>query len=164
MHSHPAARILPLPALVLAASWLAGCANTPPTLVPVHDALLDDPARVARLNERAKNPLLLRGVDGQPLKTLRTPASLRDYDYVLKAGRHSLWLKSMPYGYPPVPQRLRCYVIVVELAGGMRYRLKEDLSQKRALLLRADTGEQIATGPMVDEPWVFSRECRWPSP
>lgn len=153
-----------LPALMLAVSWLGGCAHVPPSLIPVNDAPLDDPAGVARLNERAKNPLLLRGVDQQPLESLRTPASWKDYDYVLEAGRHTLWVKSMPYGYPPFPQRIRCYVIEVELAGGIRYRLKEDLSQKRALLLHADTGDEIASGPLVDEPWVFSRTCRWPSP
>jgi len=158
------ARRMFLPTLALAVSLLGGCAHSPPSLIPVNDAPLDDPARVARLNERAKIPLLLRGVDQQPLESLRTPASWNDYDYVLKAGKHTLWVKSMPYGYPPIPQRIRCYVIEVELVGGMRYRLMEELSPKRALLLRADTGEQVASGPLVDEPWVFSRTCRWPPP
>ena len=158
------ARRMFLPTLALTVSLLGGCAHSPPSLIPVNDAPLDDPARVARLNERAKNPLLLRGVDQQPLESLRTPSSWNDYDYVLKAGKHSLWVKSMPYGYPPIPQRIRCYVIEVELVGGMRYRLMEELSPKRALLLRADTGEQVASGLLVDEPWVFSRTCRWPPP
>jgi hypothetical protein len=152
-----------LGALMLAGAGLGGCAHAP-SLIPLNDAPLDDPARVARLNERAKNPLLLRGIDRQPLQTLRTPASWNDYDYVLKSGTHTLWLKSMPYGYPPIPQRIRCYVIEVELAGGVRYRLEENPGQRRALLLRADTGEQVASGPLIDEPWVFSRDCRWPAP
>ena len=152
-----------LGALLVACAGLGGCAHAP-SLIPLNDAPLDDPARVARLNEGTKNPLLLRGVDGQPLKTLRVPASWEGYDYVLQAGSRTLWLKSMPYGYPPIPQHIRCYVIEVKLAGGVRYRLQEDPGQRRALLLRADTGEQVAGGPLVDEPWAFSRDCRWPAP
>lgn len=135
------------------------------TLIPVLGAPLDDPVRVARLNERTKNPLLLRGVDRQPLETLRIPAAgWKDYDYVLTDGRHALWVISMPAGYPPIPQRILCYAVEVELAGGMRYLLKEALHPRQALLLRADTGGQVAVGPLIDEPWVFSRTCRWPSP
>ena len=164
MSERHAARCLHFAALVFAVSGLGGCAHAPPTLIAVNDAPLDDTARVARLNENAPHPLLLRGVDHQPLASLRTPAGWKDYDYVLTAGRHTLWLKSMPYGHPLLPQRIRCYVIDVELLGGMRYRVQEDPGHTQALLLRTDTGEQLASGPLVDAPWMFSRQCRWPSP
>lgn len=152
-------------ALLLAAACLGGCSHAPPRLIPVGAASLDDPARVARLSEGAKNPLLLRGLDHRPLKSLRTPAQWQDYDYVLTAGRHTLWLKSMPYvGYPYIlPQRIRCYVIEVELAGRMRYVLEEDHEARRALLRDAESGAPLAFGPLVDEPWIFASDCRWPS-
>ena len=164
MSERCAAYCLRFAAVMLTVSGLGGCAHAPPTLIAVNDAPLDNPARVARLNEHAQHPLLLRGVDHQPLASLRTPAGWKDYDYVLTAGRHTLWLKSMPYGHPLLPQRIRCYVIEVELLGGMRYRVQEDPDQTQALLLRTDTGEQLASGPLVDAPWVFSRPCRWSSP
>jgi len=147
--------------LLLALAWLTGCSHAPPSLVPLHDAPVNDLSRVARLHENTKHPLLLRGLDGRPLDTLRVPSAFSHYDYVVQAGRHRLWLKSMPYGHPFVPQRVRCYVIDAEFAGGMRYLLEEDTREASARLLRDDTGEPVASGRMIDETWVFSGSCSW---
>lgn len=79
----------------------------------------------------------------------------------MKAGQHLFWVMNLPYGHPLIPQKMRCYVIEAELAQGALYRLKEDIDMKRALLVRNDTGEKVAIGRVVDEPWVFLRSCRW---
>jgi hypothetical protein len=159
-HPRTATQDTLLSALMLAVSWLAGCAHEGKTLIPLNDAPLDPPSAVARLNEGSKHPLLLRGLD-QRLLAVRMQNTLSDHDYVVTAGRHVLWLMSAPYGLPLIPQRIRCYVIDAELEGGARYRLEEDMDQKLARVLRADTGERIASGQLVDEPWIFSRNCRW---
>jgi hypothetical protein len=49
----------------------------------------------------------------------------------------------------------------VRFAGGTRYRLEEEIYQKRALVLNADTGERLAAGYLVDAAWVFAGVCRW---
>jgi hypothetical protein len=28
-------------------------------------------------------------------------------------------------------------------------------------LLKEDTGETVSLGELVDEPWIFARECKW---
>lgn len=160
-HSGRATRAILLQALVLSVSWLAGCAHEAQTLIPVDNAPLDAPSQVARLNGRTKHPMLLRGLDQLPLETPRIRDAFIDHDYVVKAGKHTLWVMNSPYGHPLVPQRIHCYVIDVELTGGTRYRLEEDWSQKLARVLRADTGQQVASGQLVDEAWIFARECRW---
>jgi hypothetical protein len=52
-------------------------------------------------------------------------------------------------------------VIQVELVQGTRYRLRKNVDAKKALLLRDERGETEAIGKLVDEPWVFSRDCHW---
>ncbi len=67
----------------------------------------------------------------------------------------------MPYPIPLLPQRIRCYEIEVELTQGAQYVLREEAGAKRTLLLTADTGTVEATGRLVDEPWIFERDCKW---
>ena len=147
--------------LVLIVLWLNGCALLPQSYISVDGSPVTELSRVAQVSEDSKQPLLLRGLDRVPLDTLRTPSALNRYVYVMKAGRHTLWVMSMPYGHPLIPQRIRCYVIDMELVEGVRYRLEDDPDEKRALVLRDDTGERVALGRMVDEAWVFQRSCRW---
>jgi hypothetical protein len=49
----------------------------------------------------------------------------------------------------------------VELVHGGRYLLKEDVEAKKALLVITATGEVVSTGELVDEPWVFIKDCTW---
>jgi hypothetical protein len=147
--------------LVLIVVWLNGCALLLPSQISVDGSPTNELSQVAQLSEDSTQPLLLRGVDHVPLDTARVPSAFNSYTYVMKGGQHTLWVMSMPYGHPLIPQKIRCYVIDVELAGGVRYRLEEDSGEKRALVLRQDTGERVAIGRMVDEAWVFQRRCAW---
>jgi hypothetical protein len=148
-------------ALALVTMGLSACAHMPQSLIALDGAPVDDLSQVAQVSEHSDHPLLLRGLDQVPLDTLRVPGGLSEYVYVLKAGRHTLWVMSMPYGHPLMPQKIRCYVIEVVLAAGTRYRLLEDTGRQMAGVLSDATGEGVAWGRLVDEPWVFSGSCRW---
>jgi hypothetical protein len=106
-------------------------------------------------------PILLRGLDGVPIKSMRVPNAFREYAYVMSAGTHVFWAKSVAYPHPLIPQRIRCYRLHVELVHGGRYLLKEDVEAKKALLVITATGEVVSTGELVDEPWVFIKDCTW---
>ncbi len=151
-------RWLALGAIVL---WLSACTHLPRTLVAVDDAPVDNLADVAQLVEDDDDPLLLRGFDGAALPSLRVPSLLNRYAYVVRAGHHALWVVGTAYPHPLIPQRLHCYVIEAKFAAGARYRLWEDVATRSALLLNDDTGTPVATGRLVDEPWVFLRGCHW---
>ena len=134
--------------------------HLPPSLISLGGAPVDDLSRVAQVSERSDHPLLLRGLDQVPLDAVRVPSVFNDDVYLLAAGQHTLWLMSMPYGHPLVPQKIRCYVIEATLEAGTRYRLEEGAG-KQAFLSRDDTGVRVALGRLVDERWVFSGSCRW---
>lgn len=151
-----------MPVLVYVACQLAGCAHIPESHIPLGGAPDNDLTQVAQIVEDPEHPLLLRGLDGVALRSLRVPSAFTNYAYLVRPGRHVLWVVNAPYGYPIFPQKLRCYVVHAELAQGTRYRLKEDSRAKRALLLKDDTGAAVSAGELVDEPWVFARDCRWP--
>ena len=147
--------------LVLGAFWLSGCAHISESFIPIDDSPVNDLSLVAQIVEDPDYPVLLRGLDGIPLKSVRVQNDFFRYAYLLKPGHHVLWVMNAPYGHPLVPQKMRCYVIEAELGQGARYRLKEDIGMKKALLLRDDTGATVSSGQLVDEPWVFLRSCRW---
>jgi hypothetical protein len=111
--------------------------------------------------EDENHPALLRGLDGVRFSSMKVPSLFSNYAYVIGPGNHVFWVKGTPYPHPLIPQRIRCYTLHVELAPGERYLLKEEEDANRALLLRADTGEVEAIGKLVDEPWVFIRDCNW---
>ncbi len=146
---------------ILVTLTLAGCAHIPVSLVSLDGSPTDNLSRVAVVAESETHPALLRGLDGAALNTMRVPNELGKYAYVLNPGHHLFWLKSVPYPNPLIPQHLRCYTLTVELAPGMRYLLEEDVGAKRASLVRRDTGEVVSTGELVDQPWVFERDCKW---
>lgn len=147
--------------LLLLTMLIASCAHTPMSLVSLDGSQTNDLSRVSLITEDHDNPALLRGVDGTPLKSLRIPSALGEYAYVMSAGNHVLWVKGTPYPHPLIPQRIRCYVLHVALVPGGRYVLREDVAAKKAFLVRTETGEIESTGGMVDEPWVFARDCKW---
>lgn len=104
-------------------------------------------------------PALLRGLDGTPLESAQLSTPWRDHSYVLRPGRHVLWLLGAPYSHPLLPQRLHCYRMELELKPGGRYRLEEDRGHAKARLRNAGSGKVVASGALVDTPWVFLRAC-----
>jgi len=149
--------------LVFAAFWLTGCTQFSSSLISIDGSPINDLSKIALLVEDSDHPLLLRGSDGIPQESMRVPNAFIKYAYLIKPGSHVFWLKNVPYGHPifALFERVRCYVIEVELTQGMQYRLKEDKKMKRALLLNDETGETVAIGQLVDEPWILSRDCKW---
>jgi len=108
--------------------------------------------------EDQHHPVLLRGLDGVPIKSMRGTSAFGEHAYVMRAGTHVFWAKSVAYPHPLIPQRIRCYVLHVELVQGGRYLLMEDVEAKKALLVITATGEAVSIGKLVDEPWVFMKE------
>jgi hypothetical protein len=148
--------------LVLLTIIAGGCTHGSRSLIAIDGSSTNDISVVAQITEDRNHPLLLRGLDGVSLGSMRVPNLLfGEYSYVVKSGRHVFWLKSMPYGHPFIPQRIRCYTMQADLEKGTRYLLREEADVKRALLLKEETGETLSMGELVDEPWVFLRECKW---
>lgn len=149
--------------LLLFACFLSGCSSVSPSLIPLDGSPVNDPSKVALITEDTDYPLLLRGLDGIPLKTMRVPNAFHNYAYIMKSGPHTLWLRDVPYGHPVFAsfEKAHCYVMEVELVQGMKYRLREDVELKKALLIDDATGQTIAMGELVDEPWIPARGCRW---
>jgi hypothetical protein len=149
--------------LALLAFGLHGCAHVSQSSIPLDGAPVNDLSKVAVLVEDHDRPLLLRGLDGVPLNSMRVPSVVSNYQYLLKPGPHVLWVRDVPYGHPVIAlfERAHCYVMEVELASGMRYRIKEDTEMKSALLLEDETGRTVAVGRLVDEPWIPERGCQW---
>lgn len=140
---------------------LTACAHAPMSLVSLDGSQTNDLSRVSLITEDRDHPALLRGLDGAPVRSMRVPSALGDHAYVMRAGNHVLWVKGVPYPHPLIPQRIRCYVLHVALVQGGRYSLREDAAAKKAILERTDTGEVESTGELVDEPWIFARDCKW---
>lgn len=148
--------------LVLIVWFLGGCAVSSPSLIPIDGAPAHDLSLVAGLREDFAQTLLLRGLDRMPTSMhLPGPGSSQAI-YLIKPGRHMLWAKNVSYGPPMIPQKIRCYVIEAELLAGVLYYLEEDAGGKNARLLRDDSRQVVASGPLVDEPWIFASDCRWP--
>jgi hypothetical protein len=147
--------------VLLVSILLAGCSLWRLSLIPLDGSQTSDLAQVSLVREDPNHPALLRGFDGIPVRSFRVPNAFEKYAYVMSAGHHTFWLKGFPHPLPVLPQRIRCYTVHAVLAQGMRYCLKEDEGARKALLIREDTGETVATGDLVDEPWVFIRDCRW---
>ena len=139
---------------------LSGCAHSP-VLISLDGTTIDEPSGAAKIEEDKEYPLLLKGLDGRPIDSLRPANPIGRYQYVVRAGRHQFWLKAITFGHPLFPEKVRCYVMEVELVPGARYRLRENTTRNSALLLNDDNGQTAATGILVDEPWVFSRNCDW---
>ena len=104
---NPSCKPLLLPALL----WLVGCAHSTPAPISLDGAAVDDPSRVARLVEDVDYPLLLKGLDGRQIDSLRPVNPFGQYIYVMQAGHHQLWLKAITYGHPLFPEKVRCYAL-----------------------------------------------------
>jgi hypothetical protein len=147
--------------VLLFSIFLAGCSLGQLSLIPLDGSQTTDLAQVALVREDPNHPALLRGLDGVFVHSFRVPKAFEKYSYVMSAGSHTFWLKGSPYPLPVLPQRIRCYTLHAVLVQGMRYCLKEDEGSGKALLIMEGTGETVATGDLVDEPWIFIRDCRW---
>lgn len=156
---HTETRLL---ALLLASAALAACAPLTHSLVALDGADTGNLAAVAVLDNDERQPLLVRGIDGQPIDAIRVPTVFRDWSFVVAPGPHRLWLSSVPYGHPFVPQFIRCYAMEVSLTPGGRYILRHDVEHERALLLRPGKTQPEAVGHLVDKPFMIERSCRWP--
>lgn len=148
-------------ALWLAPAVLSGCAPLSRSVVPVDGASPEDIAAVSMLTVDSQHPLLLRGVDERPLPVVRVPSALRTWSFAVSPGRHTLWISTVPYGHPLIPQFIRCYVMDVSLEPGSSYVLRYEPARELALLLRPDDSEPRATGQLVDRPLMLARDCRW---
>lgn len=86
---------------------------------------------------------------------------VRSFTYVLHPGTHVLWVSTAPYGFPFLPQRIRCYVLEVRLAAGSGYTMRFDASAQAPVLVRAGASAPEAVGALVDEALLSERGCRW---
>lgn len=158
-----------LPATVLLAAilgTLAGCARLQTTPVPT-ELPPGTSASVARLTEDGRHPLILRGVDRQPVPFRVYMPALVTHHYLLAPGKHLLWVQSQaPVLYPLLPIPLgdiQCYVLEADLAAGRTYRLKEGLPNKEAWVVEGEEPEEvIARGTLVDSFLAGTRTCAWP--
>jgi len=139
----------PLLFLWLAVISIGGCAPLSHTVVPLDVPMTDDAAQVAVLSDHSRHPVLLRGVDQKPVSAIRIPNAFRDTIYLLSPGLHVLWVSSVPYGHPLLPQTVRCYV------------LEEDPDNEHVRMLREGSELPAASGQLVDKAPVFLRDCRW---
>ena len=147
-------------AVLLACLLAAGCAALTEVRIPVAGADRLPPSEVAEVAVDPHDPVILRAVDGQPLSGIQVSNWLRAATYRLPAGTRELWLVDNPYGMPLLPQRLRCYVLTADLAGGERYTLAITAGGRGPVL--ADRNRDIrAQGVLVDAPSVMERGCRW---
>lgn len=153
---------------MLASTWVAlaaaatfGCAPLTHSHITLDGSATDAPSAAATLSLDPDNPLILRGLDGAPIRPLRVPSALRTWTFFVKPGRHLLWASSVPWGLPLWPQSMRCYAIDVQLEAGTEYVLRHDADRRHALVVRRGATVPEATGRLVDEPWIMERSCRW---
>ena len=146
---------------LLALGVLGACAPLSYSIVSLDGSGTDNLSIVSRLRADVEHPLLVRGIDGHPVATVRVPSALRNWTFVVAPGKHLLWVSSAPYGHPLLPQFIRCYAIDVSLDPGAQYILRYDHANEQALLLRHGGTQAEATGRLVDKPLMLERNCRW---
>lgn len=139
---------------------LHGCVALTRGIVPVDGA---DPADTGavRLDIDTDHPVLLRAVGGKPLPGVQVSSHARAFSYVLHPGDRVLWLSDVPYSFPFLPQRLKCYVLRADLAAGARYLLRMDDAMRRPVLIDTTRQHPVAKSELVDEPLIYERGCRW---
>lgn len=139
---------------------LHGCVALTRGIVPVDGADLADTDAV-RLDIDTEHPVLLRAVDEKPLPGVQVSSRARAFSYVLHPGERVLWLSDVPYGFPFLPQHLKCYLMHADLAASGRYLLRMDGAPRRPVLIDAMQHDTVAEGVLVDEPLIYERGCRW---
>lgn len=141
----------------------AGCSRLHTTPVPA-GLSGGTVSNAARLTEDGDHPLILRGVDRQPVPLrVRMPA-LVTHHYLLASGKHLLWVQSEASVLYPLPiplGNIRCYALEADLTAGQTYRMQEEEQERQARLLDG-AGRVVAKGRLVDEFWSGTRTCAWP--
>lgn len=140
---------------------ISGCAPLSHSVIPFDVPLTDDYTQVAVMSDHSRRPVLLRGIDQIFLSTIRIPNAFRDTLYLLTPGQHVLWVSSVPYGHPFLPQAIRCYVLNAHFERGARYVLEEEPDHERVRMLFEGSDQPVASGQLVDKAPVFLRDCRW---
>lgn len=148
-----------LAALALLA--LQGCVALTRGVIAVDGADPADSATVARVDIDPDQPALLRAVDGKALPGVQVSNRVRAFSYVLHPGEQVLWLSDVPYGFPFVPQHLKCYVMHADLAAGTLYLLRLDDVTLHPVLIDTTQQRPVAEGVLVDQPLIYERGCRW---
>ena len=143
---------------LLATALLVSACNRQP-MHSVDGASIDDSSSIVRLREGS---MLLRGLDGKVWDATKIPNMFSDFTYVFTPGQHTLWGMNIQGGHPLLLESLRCYAIDnVELKAGVVYRLNEDKNAARAILVREDTGVEVASGKLVDTKSAYTETCNW---
>lgn len=144
---------------------LPGCARLQTTPVPA-DLPMDSAAGTARLTEDDDHPLILRGVDRQPVPFRVYMPALVTHHYLLAPGKHLLWVQSLAgvlYPFPIPLGDIHCYALEAELTAGKTYRLKELLPRREAVVIEeAGAGQIVAQGALMDSFPAGIRTCAWP--
>lgn len=148
-----------LPCLLV--TVLSACSQASLSLIPLDGTPVSDLSRVSLIQPDNSYPALPWVLDGKPVHGFRVPSAFNRYAYVVAPGEHDLGVKGVSYPHPMIPQRLHCYLLHVDLQPGVRYVLKEDADSRQAVLIRADTAHVESVGALVDDPWVFVRDCKW---
>ncbi len=146
---------------MLTALVIAGCAPLSESIVPLGRSDAHNTESFARLMVDLKHPVIIQGFNGEPLEQVRVPSALPSWTHLVPPGDHLFWLVGAPYGAPLLPQRLRCYAITGRFESGHTYILSENIDAKAVSLLRQGIAEPIATGPMIDNPFILERRCQW---
>lgn len=140
---------------------LGGCAMFSNQVINVDGAHDVNDASASFISISTDQPAILRAVDEKMLPGIDVPNAFRSLAYVLEPGTRVLWLSSVPAGIPLVPQRIACYVLKATMIAGARYTLYIDPKTELAGLMREGGTEPPIMGQLVDNPFVFQRNCRW---
>lgn len=72
-----------------------------------------------------------------------------------------MWLSSVPYGIPLLPQTLKCYVLSATLRAGSTYELRFDNARDVPVLAASVESEHPVEGRLVDKAFILERGCKW---
>lgn len=143
-------------ALVALALCLSAC-NDPKT-IPLGNTPIDNPKAVALVREGS---MFLRGFDKKRMELKEMPNPMGNFLFALTPGTHSLLAMNIQSGHLVPLENMRCYIIEAELKAGVIYRLNEDKKKNRAVLVREDSGAEVASSPMVDKQSALFGMCNW---
>lgn len=72
-----------------------------------------------------------------------------------------MWLSSVPYGLPFLPQHLKCYVLSAMLLPGSTYELRFDAAKDVPVLASSVESKLDVEGQLVNKPFILERGCQW---
>ncbi len=143
--------------LAIAALTLVACKQQP-RMIPLGGAPDSDHRAVARIKEGS---MLLRGADKKRLELSQIPNPFSDAVFALLPGKHDLLAMNIQSGHLIPTENMRCYIIEAELKAGVLYRLDEDKVKMRAILVRDDSGAEVASADVSERNSAFGNPCDW---